>query len=301
MTNEIQKPFLKWVGGKSQNIKHFINKIPNQMNNYYEPFLGGGSVLFTILSLQKDNKITITNKIYASDINEGLIYLYKNIQNNYSELFSIIESFMNDYNSISEMNGIRNPNTLHDAKSSKESFYYYMRNLYNNNNDKKSIEASALFLILNKTGFRGMYREGPNGFNVPYGNYKTSPKFSKNEFENISNIIKNVNFIHCDYTQCINNCYKNDFVYLDPPYVPETDSSFVNYNVCGFDKSMHEKLFTNIHKLHKNDVLFILSNSKVNLVLDNFKSFKMIEFDARRAINSKNPASKTKELIIFNC
>ena len=96
MSNEIQKPFLKWVGGKSQNIKHFINKIPNQMNNYYEPFLGGGSVLFTILSLQKDNKITITNKIYASDINEGLIYLYKNIQNNYSELFSIIESFMND-------------------------------------------------------------------------------------------------------------------------------------------------------------------------------------------------------------
>ena len=74
MSNEIQKPFLKWVGGKSQNIKHFINKIPNQMNNYYEPFLGGGSVLFTILSLQKDNKITIMNKIYASDINEGLIY-----------------------------------------------------------------------------------------------------------------------------------------------------------------------------------------------------------------------------------
>ena len=61
---KLQKPFLKWVGGKTQIINDIISKLPKQINNYHELFLGGGSVLFAVLSLQKQNKIIIKNKIY---------------------------------------------------------------------------------------------------------------------------------------------------------------------------------------------------------------------------------------------
>ena len=84
---KIQKPFLKWVGGKTQIIQKIISKIPNEMNNYHELFLGGGSVLFAVLSLQKQNKIKIKKKIYAYDVNEKLINVYKHIQNYKDELF----------------------------------------------------------------------------------------------------------------------------------------------------------------------------------------------------------------------
>ena len=85
------KPFLKWVGGKTQIIDNVINLFPNKIYNYYEPFIGGGSVLLALLSLQKANKITIEGRIYANDLNKNLINLYKNIQTNCDELISELE------------------------------------------------------------------------------------------------------------------------------------------------------------------------------------------------------------------
>ena len=87
---KIQNPFLKWVGGKTQIIKDIVSKIPHEMNNYHELFLGGGSVLLAVLSLQKQNRIIIKNKIYAYDINSVLINVYKHIQNNKDELYKYI-------------------------------------------------------------------------------------------------------------------------------------------------------------------------------------------------------------------
>ena len=80
----LQKPFLKWVGGKTQLLDRLVKHIPEQIKNYHEPFLGGGSVLFAVLSLQKSDqvrRITITEKIYASDANKYLIMVFKHIQN----------------------------------------------------------------------------------------------------------------------------------------------------------------------------------------------------------------------------
>ena len=170
---KVQKPFLKWVGGKTQIIDTILNKIPKTMKNYHEPFLGGGSVLFAILSLQRENKIRIDNKVYAYDINSDLINLYKNVQKNKDELLFYINMYINEYDSIEGDTINRNPTSIDEARTSKESYYYWLRNKYNTM-EKNTVECSSIFMIINKLCFRGMYREGPNGYNVPYGHYKNT-------------------------------------------------------------------------------------------------------------------------------
>jgi DNA adenine methylase len=294
----ITKPPVKWVGGKTQIINEIINKIPKEMNNYHEPFLGGGSVLLAVLSLIKQKKIIINGKLYAYDINLALISMYKNIQENKDELYKYIEKYISEYNNCDGNTINRKPQDLEEAKTSKESYYYWLRNKYNTMNSK-TIECSSLFIILNKTCFRGLYREGPNGFNVPYGHYKkTSNIISKDELNYLSDLIKDVNFIHSDFSLSLSNIEKGDFVYLDPPYAPENDKSFVGYVSGGFNLEMHSKLFEKIKNF--NEIKFTMSNSKVDLVMESFKDFKIQEIKCRRAINSKKPESTTTEVIIHN-
>ena len=296
--HKIQKPFLKWVGGKTQIINEIISKIPKEINNYYELFLGGGSVLFAILSLQKQNKIVIKNKIYAYDINSVLINVYKNIQTNKDELYKWITLYINEYDGIDGTIINRKPTSIEEAKTSKESYYYWIRSKYNNI-DKSTIECSALFMFINKTCFRGMYREGPNGYNVPYGHYKKTPTIiSETDLNYISDLIKNVEFKHSSFSDSIKNIKEGDFVYLDPPYAPEHSKSFVGYVANGFNLDTHNLLFSEIKKLGK--IKFVMSNAKVQLVTDNFKEYNCDDIIARRAINSKNPGSTTTEVIIYN-
>jgi DNA adenine methylase len=295
---KIQKPFLKWVGGKTQIIKTILQKIPPEMNNYHELFLGGGSVLLAVLSLQQQKQIKIKKKIYAYDINLVLINVYKHVQNNKDELYKYITLYLNEYDGIKGSVINRKPDTIEQAKTSKESYYYWIRNKYNNM-DKNTIECSALFMFINKTCFRGMYREGPNGYNIPYGHYKKTPTvITESELNYISELIKDVEFIHSDFSSSIKNVKKGDFVYLDPPYAPENDKSFVGYVADGFGLKMHNSLFDSIKKLK--NVKFVMSNAKVELVTDNFKEYNCEDIIARRAINSKKPGSTTTEVIIYN-
>ena len=275
--SKFQKPFLKWLGGKTQIIEHIIAKVPEKINNYHELFLGGGSVLLAILSLQKQKKIHIRNKVYAYDVNLSLI---------------------NSYNSIEDNTVNRNPTTVDEAKTSKESYYYWIRNKFNQM-DKNTVEASAIFIFINKTCFRGMYREGPNGYNVPYGHYKKTPQIlTIQELNDISDLIQNVEFIHCDFSDSIKRVKKGDFVYLDPPYAPETKKSFVGYVADGFTMEMHHTLFAAIKTLK--NVKFVMSNSKVDVVMETFPDYKIEELVARRTINSKKPDSTTTEVLIYN-
>ena len=301
-TNEVklQKPFLKWVGGKTQIIKDIIRKMPSEMNNYHELFLGGGSVLLAVLSLQKHKKISIKNKIYACDINDILINVYKNIQKNKDKLFSYIAIYIQEYDSIKGNVINRKPLTIEEAKTSKESYYYWIRKKFNNMN-KKSVECSALFMFLNKTCFRGLYREGPNGFNVPYGHYKKTPTIiSKSDLDYISNLIRDVEFTHSDFGNSIKNVKEGDYVYLDPPYAPESETSFVGYRDTGFGLDAHKRLFGEIEKLYEKKIRFAMSNAKVDLVMNYFKDYNCEDIVARRAINSKKPGSTTTEVIISN-
>ena len=293
MNVQIQKPFLKWVGGKTQILDEIIELIPKEMDNYHELFLGGGSVLFAILSLQKENKIVIKNKIFAYDFNEDLINVFKHIKNNFQSVQKYLNDLKIEYNSIEMLK-------LCKTKS-KESFYYSIRDKFNNFLDKQSIEYSALFIFLNKTCFRGMHRRGPKGFNVPFGHYKQINFMDDTEIENISKLIENVEFIHADFQTSIKKIKKKDFVYMDPPYYPIEKKSFVSYNKDGFNLEMHDKLFEVCNeKLKKKKIKFLFSNAKVDYVEKSFQDCKIKEIYARRAINRNNPGEKVKEILIYN-
>lgn len=296
--DKFQKPFLKWVGGKSQILNTILEKFPKEMENYHEPFLGGGSVLLAVLTLKNLGIIKINKQIYAYDINISLIYLYRHIQSNPDDVLKKINEFMKIYDNITGNIINRQPKTIDEAKTSKESYYYWLRNIFNNS-DKNTIESSALFIILNKLCFRGMFREGPNGFNVPYGHYKKTPTIiTEKEITKISKLIKDVTFVSLSYSISMKNISNGDFVYLDPPYVPENSKSFVNYVSDGFTQDNHIELFLLIKKLENSK--FVLSNSSSQIVYDNFSEYNILEIKARRAINCKNPGSTTKELVIYN-
>jgi len=159
-----------------------------------------------------------------------------------------------------------------------------------------------MFIFLNKTCFRGIFRVGPNGFNVPYGNYNNPEIINKKHLDEIHELIQNVIFECSDFNITLNNIEQNDYVYLDPPYAPETETSFVGYTANGFNIENHNNLFNLIHKLTETDIKLMLSNSDVSLVRDNFKNdkYNITSILCKRTINSKNPDSKVKEVIIKN-
>jgi DNA adenine methylase len=300
----IPKPILKWVGGKTQILDKLIVEFPTEINNYREIFLGGGSVLLTLLSYVKNGVIKIHGNIYAYDLNEPLIYIYKNIQSNHNELYNQIQQLITNFNSCGDGEINRTPKNIDEAKIAKENYYYWIRSEYNKLSftDKKTTIGSAMFIFLNKTCFRGVFRVGPKGFNVPYGHYNNPEIINKEHLDEIHELIQNVIFECSDFNISLNNVELNDYVYLDPPYAPETDTSFVGYTESGFNIDNHNNLFQLIHKLTKTNKKMLLSNADVSLVRNNFTSEKYnITFIlCKRAINSKNPEAKAKEVIIKN-
>lgn len=283
------KPFLKWVGGKSQIIEEVIDSFPKEIRNYHEVFVGGGSVLLSVLS-----RGLVGGKVYAYDLNGSLIALYQNIQSNPGAVQGHVQKLFGEYDECSGDDVNRDPATFEEATRSKENYYYWVRKKFNTNKEE-TIERSAMFLFLNKTCFRGVYREGPNGFNVPWGHYKKAPSCS--ELTEVSKLIKDVQFRQCDFRQAFKEVGKGDFIYLDPPYAPETKSSFVGYTKDGFGKKDHEDLF---NLIKGSGATFVMSNAKVEMVTEAFSEYSIKDVKARRAINSKDPSSTTTEVVVYS-
>jgi DNA adenine methylase len=255
------KPFLKWVGGKTQILESVLAKFPKECNNYHEPFVGGGAVLLGMLS----GEYVVKDKIYASDSNQSLIDLYKLVQSDPEKLISGVNS--------------------HISGGFTEKDYYLMRTEFNK--DKDPIK----FLILNKTCFRGLHREGPNGFNVPWGHYKKISVMDEDNIRQVSELIQNVEFNCQSFEISLDGVLGGDFVYTDPPYV----GTFDTYNKNGFGSNNHENLFSLVKSL---PCPFLMSNSNDKLVLDSFKGYSIDTLVARRAINSKNPGRTALEVLI---
>ena len=301
---EHTKPLIKWVGGKTQIMGHIMPLFPTRMHNYREPFVGGGSVMLALCDLVASNKITITGKIYASDLNPRLIGLYRVIQTSPDELNARLRVLTAEYlacadNKLANTRGI---NWAEMPKSEaidmgKEAYYYWMRDTFNRE-PAHTIDSAAMFVFLNKTCFRGLYREGPRGFNVPFGNYKTPSIFDPTHILHISALIKDVVFSCDSFSKTLASCVDGDFVYLDPPYAPETINSFVAYTADGFGDKDHAELFDTIKTVSKKGVVALMSNARVQSVLDAFSDYEIIPVECRRRINSKNPEATTMEVLV---
>lgn len=301
----ITKPLIKWVGGKTQILHELLPKFPREMCNYHEVFLGGGSVLLALLSYEKNGLIKCSGTVYAYDANEPLISLYKNIQLNPNELFESISTFKNIYTGIEQLKGNQKPLTIDDSLTSRESYYFWIRKQYNLlcKDEKNSITGSAMLLFMNKTCFKGIFRVGPNGFNVPYGNNKNPEIANLEHIMEVSELIKNVVFTSSSFETSIGNITDGDFAYLDPPYVPKGDTkSFVGYTNDGFAETQHLALFNICNQLKQKNIKMMMSNSCTDLVTDNFSTelFTIDKIVCKRLINSTNPKDTAKEVVITN-
>lgn len=297
----IIKPFLKWVGGKTQILEEILSRFPTSMTNYHEPFLGGGSVLLGVLSKQKQGSLTITGTIHASDINATLIGLYQTLQRDPEALIHEMRHMMTAFSQCGTEAVNRKPVTEQEALGNRESYYYWIRAQFNQMSAeaKVSPRGSAAMLFLNKTCFRGVYREGPRGFNVPYGNNKNPGIMDEAHLRAISELIRPVVFHVQPFQTSLASIEPGDFAYLDPPYAPETNTSFVSYTASGFNEESHRALFERCNELRTQHVRWMMSNADVTQVREAFSlPYHTTVLSCRRAIHSKNPDAKTNEVMI---
>lgn len=285
MTHVFNKPFLKWLGGKSEICEDITNHFPTRCSSFHDVFLGSGSVLIHVLHLVRDRSLRCDGPICAYDANTALISTFKNIQIACDDLVRDCMLLQENYNN----------------SSNKSDMYYHLRGTYNSLLDKTATYASALFIFLNKTCFRGIYRESrKSGFNVPFGNYMKVKLLDPGHAEHLSVIFREVRFYTQSYEVTLRSLDKDALVYLDPPYMPLKPDSFVKYTNDGFSWKDHHNLFHIVARLHHSGVFFVMSNSSVEDVMVVFENFVIERIVCKRKITPKKPNANCVELLITN-
>ena len=272
------KSFCKYAGGKAQIINHLLELRPKKFKRYFEPFVGGGTML-----IQLEPKHATIN-----DVNKDLICVYKCLRDK--------RLFKKFYLACKE----------HEQNHSEE-YYYEVRNLDRNKNRFSRMPVylkAARFLYLNKSCFNGLYRLNSKGeFNVPF-NGKT--KINCFEEDNIQSLHKYFNkrkpVILCkDFEESLKTANTGDFVYCDPPYDTLKDDSFTSYSADGFGKKEQERLRDVIRSLTEKGVYVMASNANTPYIRELYKDFNIHIIEARRNINSKGDGrGKVEEVIITN-
>ena len=291
------KPFIKWVGGKGQLLSE-INKLypvelGKNINKYAEIFVGGGAVLFDILSKYK------LDEVYISDKNLELINTYKSIRDNVDILIKSLKEMEEQYIPLDNEN--------------RKDYYYKKREEYNSlkiNSEVNNIEKAVLFIFLNKTCFNGLYRVNKKGeFNVPMGAYKKPKICDEENLKNVSLTLRNVKIVYADYRKSEKFIDGKTFVYIDPPYRPlNITSSFTSYTENNFNDKEQIELAEYINVLNKKGAKIVISNSdpKNNDIDDNFfdklyDNYNINRVKATRMLNSNaSLRGAINELLITN-
>ena len=271
------KPFVKWAGGKRQIIDKLKQYIPDEFNTYYEPFVGGGALLF---ELSPKNAV-------INDSNKELINVYSVLCN--EEKFKKMCSVLNSY----------------EANHSEE-FFYELRNKDRNKktfNRLSDYTRAARTIYLNKACFNGLYRvNSKDEFNVPFGKKTKVNTYDGSNLITVSNYLtmNNVKIQCVDFEESVKTAKKGDFVYFDPPYDSDT-ATFNSYTEEGFGKDEQRRLATVFKDLDERGVYVMLSNHNTILVKELYKDYHIYVIEAKRNINSNGKKrGKVEEVIITN-
>lgn len=276
MSNKKVIPFVKWAGGKRQLLDRISERIPQNYNNYFEPFIGGGAVLF---ELQPE-------KAVINDINASLINVYRIIANSPQEFIENVK----ELDSKIEDDG--------------KTYYYSLREHYNDKLMKEEfdIELAALFVFINKHCFNGLYRVNGKGlFNVPYNNSKKK-SIDEESIMAVSEYLKQVTIKLGDFEETCREAKKGDFVFLDSPYAPLNPTSFESYTKEGFDVKSHERLAKVFEELTKRGCYCMLTNHNTEFINELYgnKGYRMDVVSVKRMINSDASKRTGEEIIICN-
>lgn len=298
MSDIAVKPIVKWAGGKGQLISEISSIYPEgfgtTITKYAEPFVGGGAILFNILSEYN------LDEVYISDVNAELINMYAQIKSNAYELINFLSDFQNNF--------------LQLTKEKRKEYYYERRNDYNQliqtGQSKNTVLSAALFIFLNRTCFNGLYRANKKGFfNVPCGDYANPTICNESNILAVSKALQNVTIKCADYSESADFIDSNTLVYLDPPYRPlKGRGSFISYTEKDFDDGRQKELAGFIKSISSKGAFVILSNSDPKCVDSEDEFFEKLYADydiqrvsAKRLINS-TPANRgyITELLIKN-
>lgn len=274
--NKRMKPFTKWTGGKRKLLPILTELIPDDFNRYYEPFIGGGALLFKLLP----------RDAIINDFNEELINSYLQIRDNPNELIDLLAE--------------------HKDKNSKD-YYIYIRSADRDGRieDMTDVERAARILYMLRVDFNGLYRvNSKNQFNVPYGRYKNPKILDEDLIYEVSGYLNanNIQILQGDFANAVADAVDGDLVYFDPPYIPLSEtSSFTSYTHEGFSYEDQVRLRNTVRDLTRRGVKVILSNSSSPLVEDLYQEFNLHYVDASRT-NGAKPTSrgKIKEIIVTN-
>lgn len=269
----LANPPIKWVGGKRKLLPTIVPLLPKSYNVYYEPFLGGGALYFHL-------QPTVA---YISDINSELINTYQTIKSRVSLLIEELKNYENNeeyFNKTRELD--RDPKTFSKLSS---------------------VQRAARFIYLNKTCFNGLYRVNSKGqFNVPFGGYSSPNILDVDNLLACSKVLQTTN-INCEnFTSVVEYAQKDDFVYFDPPYIPDgISSTFTQYTKDGFGMAEQQELVDVCNLLDSKGVKWMLSNSSAPIIWKMYSKFNIEIVEVQRNIAaSANSRKKVNEVIVRN-
>jgi len=266
------RPVLKWAGGKTRLVEAICARLPEQIETYYEPFMGGAAVFFALAKRGQFKRAAL------SDRNPELVNVYTSLQTHVDAVIKELGKWKYD-----------------------EVTYYRVRDRFKRNPSPE--ERAARTIYLNKTGYNGLYRVNRAGeFNVPFGRYTNPTICDERNLRLVAAVLKDVTLCECDFQAACENATRGDAVYFDPPYMPLSDTAyFTAYDRHPFGLEEHQRLAAVFSALAKRKVTAVLSNSDTPETQRLFKQWAMEQVQVPRAINSRaSSRGPVSELLVVN-
>ena len=281
------KPMIKYRGGKSKEISHFVNNMPSEYNRYIEPFFGGGALYFFLEP----------EKAIINDVNIKLYSFYQEIKEYYPNVRVQLDELQKMYeNNQQEYEALKKQYPEKRIVNKNEQLYYKIRDMFNKKIPSEYLD-SVIYFFINKTSYSGMIRYNASGeFNVPFGRYKNlnTKLITAEHYE----LLKRTEIYNYDYSEIFNMAHADDFIFLDPPY----DCIFSDYGneeyKNGFGEEEHRRLANDFMNLSCKALLVI---GKTPLTEELYGANVVEEYEKSYAVNIRNRfKADAKHIIVTN-